>query len=524
MDAWIDKGNELEKVEANSLIAMSNDLILKSQWPRLAINEQRLVLYMLALVKKDDHDFKTYKISIQELSNVLGCERKDLYKQFDQATSGLMSKIIRWIEAPYTQDETLHKVTWCSSARLTKGRGFVELSFDPHLKPFLLSLKGHFTLYELRSVIRLKNHYSLRLYQFLKFNQGMAKRDYRKSITVTLDWLREYLGIDTKGYSAYGSFKQRIIDPAKKDIADKTDLVFDYQPIKEGRKVTAIEFIWEHNTDYDQQVMPFMNTPLPSQKDSEDDPSDEIESKLMLIGFDDWKKVRSHLADDDWHVVFEDLQYNQEKTYQDIKSPGGWIRSRINLIEAGAAYTPSQPFQKHLKKEAAKRKRTKIQATHKEERRKEEEKIEEYRRIMDERISSQIQSLSKTEYQKLREQAEKIAIGEVPHPTPGSDQIDAAQKKFESLNKTQKNKVERKAKKELEDHFKETGRPINLSSTAGLRVFNNRIFQIVARDYPLELLSEKRYQEQLENAMGKSFRDLIRKKYKITGNHAAVQS
>ena len=51
----------LDEAEAHSLITTSNDLLVKAQWPRLTINEQRLVLYMLALVEKWDEDFKTYK-------------------------------------------------------------------------------------------------------------------------------------------------------------------------------------------------------------------------------------------------------------------------------------------------------------------------------------------------------------------------------------------------------------------------------------------------------------------------------
>ena len=68
--------------ESTIQLATANDLLIKAQWPHLAINEQRLVLYMLSLIKRSDEDFQTYRISIRELANILGLKRKDLYLVF----------------------------------------------------------------------------------------------------------------------------------------------------------------------------------------------------------------------------------------------------------------------------------------------------------------------------------------------------------------------------------------------------------------------------------------------------------
>jgi len=100
----------LDKKDTNALIAVSNDLLNKAQWPRLSINEQRLILYILALVEKKDEDFKRYRISVQELRNAIGTKTKNAYDRFNEATDALMGKIIRWLDPEY---EDLIKVTWC---------------------------------------------------------------------------------------------------------------------------------------------------------------------------------------------------------------------------------------------------------------------------------------------------------------------------------------------------------------------------------------------------------------------------
>ena len=61
----------LKKIEDGHKVVTGNDLIIKAQLPVLTVQEQRLVLYMLAMVEQHDEDFKTYAISIKELKKVL---------------------------------------------------------------------------------------------------------------------------------------------------------------------------------------------------------------------------------------------------------------------------------------------------------------------------------------------------------------------------------------------------------------------------------------------------------------------
>ena len=251
--------------EMTMQLATANDLLLKAQWPHLVINEQRLILYMLSLIKPSDKDFQTYRITIKELSNILGLKRKDLYREFDRAADGLMSKVINWIEPEHKSGKKFVKVAWCSYAARIPGEGVVEMRFDPSLKPFLLALKGNFTIWgDRRSVIRLKSHYSLRLYQFIKYNQGVATVDKRTSVTVELSWLKEYLAIPEGAYNLFGNFKSKVLKPAQKDIRDKTDVEFEFEQIKKGRKVHALKFTWKKNRRHNQLEIPGLSDKAPT--------------------------------------------------------------------------------------------------------------------------------------------------------------------------------------------------------------------------------------------------------------------
>ena len=58
--AFLTKKN-IKKIDNDKLIVTSNAL-LKAQLPKLTINEQRLILYMLAMLNIFDEDFKVYRI------------------------------------------------------------------------------------------------------------------------------------------------------------------------------------------------------------------------------------------------------------------------------------------------------------------------------------------------------------------------------------------------------------------------------------------------------------------------------
>lgn len=529
MSAMFEK-KVLRDEDTEQLIAISNELINKAKWPRLSISEQRLVLYMLALLKPQDADFKTYRISIKELGNIVGSKHKNLYAQFDEATDGLMSKIIRWIEKPYSKDRRLKKVTWCSSAVIAEGEGFVELCFDPLLKPFLLTLKGNFTQYELRAVIRLQSHYSLRIYQFLKFNQGIARRDGRISARVTVDWLKEYLDISADQYQHYGHFKSKVLNPSRRDIAKKTDLLFDFIEEKEGRKIKFLRFFWHKNPDYDQQELPF-DPPVehqglqPNERQPSPDQhqeSDEICATLQDLGFADWRKIRDSLSVADWRLALADLEYNihsKSKRNTAIANPGGWLRSR--LPAPGEAYTPSKPYQKHRDGIRQKQTQAKRQAEAERRRQQEETEREESERRLEERIDAKLKKISKRDKEALQAQAEKKAQDLLPEPARHRGQaLTAAREKLKTLSKTQEAKVRRKATAEIKKHLQETASTLQLTSAAGKTVLSNRMLEIIAREFPLEHPAQATYRKQLESLTNQTLRRLVQEKYQLTGDPA----
>jgi plasmid replication initiation protein len=97
-----------------------------------------------------------------------------------------------------------------------------------------------YTKYYLENILTLNSAHAIRLYQLLVLIKNKHSSNGKE---MTIDELRLMFGVsETKSYSEYKHFKQRILDVSKREINEKTDMNFSYSEIKKGRKVESIKF------------------------------------------------------------------------------------------------------------------------------------------------------------------------------------------------------------------------------------------------------------------------------------------
>ncbi len=262
-----------------SVIRKHNDLIdAKYQLPNL--QEQRIIFMLLGQIKPSDEDFKYYRISVADFAEILGLKGKDIYTELDRATNALVS---RTISIRRDEKSFLH-MNWLSSAEYKHGLGYVELAFDPKLKPYLLQLKEHFTQYKFNEILYFKSTYSIRLYELLKKDAFKAKNK-QFSVFFEYDDLRGKFGIGKKEYEKFKDFRVKTIEPATREISDKTDLyINEVKYGKTGRKITNITFVVairsEDETKQQQADLRIQNKK--PEKQSENHP---VIDSLISLGF-----------------------------------------------------------------------------------------------------------------------------------------------------------------------------------------------------------------------------------------------
>lgn len=70
-----------------------------------------------------------------------------------------------------------------------------------------------------------------------------AKKDNRFRVEYEYEFLREAFGVEKKEYKLFADFKRKTIEPAVKEIYDKTEMnIYDVAYGKTGRAVSRIAF------------------------------------------------------------------------------------------------------------------------------------------------------------------------------------------------------------------------------------------------------------------------------------------
>jgi len=210
------------------LVKKSNDLIQAKY--SLTKNEQRLILYLVSKITREDADFQDYVFTYADLADLTEISKTRIYVELKDIAKGLLQKPIVFQEPEYDLI-----CNWCSSFKFIHETSECIIRFDPNLKPFLLQLKKYFTSYNLKYVTGFTSKHSFRIYELCKQYENLKKRK------MSIVELKAILELENK-YKQIGEFKKRVINPAIKDINTYSDLVVSVKYAKTRRHITHIEF------------------------------------------------------------------------------------------------------------------------------------------------------------------------------------------------------------------------------------------------------------------------------------------
>jgi len=385
-----------------AIIRKSNSLVEATY--RLSVNEQKLVLMLIASIKKDDNDFQSYIIPVQELNRFFGLAHNNTYQDVRKLVQGLQKKTFSiW------NDDSVIDINWLSSAKYLFGSGTVELCIDPKLKPYLLNLKKCFTSYKYKEIAQLKSRFAIRIYELLKQYENLGER------TFSLEDLRNSLGVEPEQYSLYTNFKNRVLLIAQRELKEKTSIAFDFEEIKTGRKVGKIRFIIRKQT-----LVQVENIDLTDIRDIiSKEPDFEIDMAIALLPEEYKDKpsvkalIEAYLEKHDYNYVARNIAYTNDKS---------------NAVNPGKSLNKKSNYRNYLKKALEKdfglayiddleekTKEKQLQQEAEESRKKEEARkksAEDAKAKNEDLIQNYLATLSKDEHEKLELEAVNRLKGE----------------------------------------------------------------------------------------------------------------
>lgn len=119
-------------------------------------------------------------------------------------------------------------------------RGIIAANFNPLMRSYLLELKNCFTTYNLTEYLSLPSLYSQRIFEITK-SLANAKDG---EATVSMADLHRFLDTPPSFRADFKAFRTRVLEKAHKDITGKTSFWFEWEPVKVGRSVEKIRFIF----------------------------------------------------------------------------------------------------------------------------------------------------------------------------------------------------------------------------------------------------------------------------------------
>ncbi|MEK4671099.1 replication initiation protein [Niallia sp. FSL R7-0271] len=315
----IESENELDSISTKNWVTKSNELIESTY--KLSLQEQRILLVMASKVQPKDETLKTYRFRARDFIEIIGNSKKTgFYSYLREIVNGLQTKVLT-----IKKDGKQRNYSWVITSIYEDNEGYITLQFHPELKGFFLELKDKFTSYQLENVVRLNSVYSIRIYELLKQYERIRKRK------LTLMELRTFLGIEPTKYKQYGHFKSKVLLVAQNEINNTTDINFQFNEIKTGRKVTSIEFIINSTSN-------FIGEELSLEEDEKLDEEqlslfDELQLQLSNLG------VKSDKID--WLIKeFPEEQIRRNIAYvlgrKGIKQKAGYTVKAIQLDYANS--------------------------------------------------------------------------------------------------------------------------------------------------------------------------------------------
>ena len=160
--------------------------------------------------------------------------------------------------------------------------------------------------YKLRCITSLTSRYTYIMFIYLEANR------FRKSWEVGLDELRAILHCDDEEtYKAFKRFNDLILKKVQKEMHEKTECKYTYEPIKKGRSVVAVRFTVETlpkltiDSDYDPNQYTL--------EDWQDSRRDEICHGFSSPEFEDFTDEQLELLKDLGWSRKRDADYQKHK-------------------------------------------------------------------------------------------------------------------------------------------------------------------------------------------------------------------
>lgn len=240
----------MARKKAEPIVSLGNDdnklLVQKSQplfslWKSdLTLAEFKILDTYLSRIDSHKPDKRTVVFEKGELEELLGVTKIN-QPELEKRLIHLMGNVVKIPDSETKRGFKL--VTLFEEAEAEQddyGVWQVKLECTQKAMKYFFNIeKLGYLRYKLRCITSITSRYTYILFVYLEANR------FRKSWTVGLQELKEILNCEAERYNQFKFFNSEILKKIQKEMLEKTECRFSYEPVKKGRSVVAIKFTVE---------------------------------------------------------------------------------------------------------------------------------------------------------------------------------------------------------------------------------------------------------------------------------------
>jgi hypothetical protein len=321
-------------IEPSKRITVRQANALATSAQQMDLNEKRLILIAMSRIGQGDTELLKHQIPITDLQKWFG---GDVYKAAKKAATGLLDRKI-YIEG---DDGSWLNFQWTTLARYipaskkTDGVACIEIKLNEELKPWLLELKERYNSAPLSMLLPIPSFNSERLYEVLWHHSHAGEKHF---LTYDILKLKVMLGLadkdgKTEKYKSWRDFKY-VLDRAKDDFREYTNLRFSYQGIRNGRAYQQVRFVLTLNQP---EALPALQPARPLEPER-DLAVLELARNLEEAGYlqDPYEAIDSYGLEDvrDTLKLARDAEKRAAATHRPIYNLGGLV---THMLKSGVA-------------------------------------------------------------------------------------------------------------------------------------------------------------------------------------------
>lgn len=120
---------------------------------------------------------------------------------------------------------------------------YVKIKFNNALDGLYVKIRNIYDNYIGRNLINLRGKYSWQTYELLK------DLEHGRYYYASLDYLKKVFNIESQ-YKLYADFKRKVLLSTQREINEKTDLYFEFDEVKEEKKIVGIHIVVHRNNAF----------------------------------------------------------------------------------------------------------------------------------------------------------------------------------------------------------------------------------------------------------------------------------